>query len=142
MADKFTLEGRSRIMAKVKSQNTKPEKQVRSLLHKMGYRFRLHRKDLPGKPDIVLPKFHTVIFVHGCFWHGHVGCRRSARPTSNTGFWNAKLDCNLERDSKVIEKIHSLGWKTLVIWECETRDINMLWNRLEYFFDINIEGAV
>lgn len=133
MADKFTLEERSRIMAKVKSQNTKPEKKVRSLLHKMGYRFRLYRKDLPGKPDIVLPKFRTSVFVHGCFWHGHIGCRRSVRPTSNADFWNAKLDKNQRRDAEAIEKTELLGWKPFVIWECETRDLQALETRIKRF---------
>src|SRR5688500_15685000 len=98
MADTFTKEQRSKIMSQVKSTNTKPEILVRQLLHRMGYRFRLHRKDLPGKPDIVLPRHHKVIFVHGCFWHGHEGCPRAARPTTNVDFWNTKIDRNVERD--------------------------------------------
>ncbi len=93
--DAFSREKRSQIMSRVSGKNTKPELIVRSQLHKLGYRFRLHRKDLPGKPDITLPKHKKVIFVHGCFWHGHTDCRRSKRPTSNEKFWNEKLDKNI-----------------------------------------------
>src|SRR5262245_34234702 len=98
MADRFTAEQRSRNMSRVRGRDTQPEIIVRKLLHRLGYRFRLHRKGLPGKPDIVLPKYRTAIFVHGCFWHGHPGCRRSARPTTNVEFWNRKIDGNVERD--------------------------------------------
>jgi DNA mismatch endonuclease (patch repair protein) len=108
-------------MAQVKSQNTAPEYIVRRLLHSKGYRFRLHRKDLHGKPDIVLPKHKKVIFVHGCFWHGHIGCPRAARPTSNTQFWNKKLDRNVERDARAQEALKDLGWEVLVVWECQTK---------------------
>ncbi len=103
-------------MAQVKSENTSPELAIRKLLHRLGYRFRLHRKDLPGKPDIVLPKYNTVIFVHGCFWHGHTGCKRAARPTSNTDFWNKKLDRNIERDRKAREELEKMDWRVITIW--------------------------
>jgi len=109
-------------MAKVKGKDTKPERVVRSLLHSMGYRFRLHRRDLPGNPDIVLPKHKKVLFVHGCFWHGHKGCPRSKRPTTNVDFWNAKLDKTIERDKRKLEELISLGWDTLVIWQCEIKN--------------------
>jgi DNA mismatch endonuclease (patch repair protein) len=131
MADKFTTEKRSQIMAQVKGQNTKPEKKVRSLLHLMGYRFRLHRKDLPGKPDIVLLKYKKVIFVHGCFWHGHPDCRRSARPTSNRDFWDKKIDGNIKRDMRTSESLAERGWCVLTVWECETRDLAKLQDRLK-----------
>jgi len=111
-------------MARVRGVNTKPEKVVRSFLHTLGYRFRLHVNDLPGKPDIVLVRHRKIIFVHGCFWHGHRGCRRSQRPSSNRGFWNKKLSGNIERDKKHIRTLRRLGWRTLVIWECQTRQLS------------------
>ena len=136
MADTFTPSKRSEVMGKVKQKNTGPEMIVRRLLHGMGYRFRLHRKDLPGTPDIVLPKYRTVIFVHGCFWHGHAGCRLSRRPADNADFWNAKLDRNIERDAEVLALIESRGWKTLIVWQCQTQARNRenLGGRLERFF--------
>ena len=109
-------------MSKIKGRDTKPEKVVRSLLHKMGYRFRLHRGDLPGKPDIVLPKYKKVIFVHGCFWHGHEDCRRSERPSSNKEFWESKLTKNIERDKQNQKKLTELGWASLVIWQCQIKN--------------------
>jgi len=135
MADTLTVEARSRLMAKVKGRDTKPEKKVRRLLHAMGYRFRLYRKDLPGKPDIVLPRHRKVIFVHGCFWHGHPGCRRASRPTDNAEFWNAKLDANMKRDAVVLQDTRAGGWKPLIVWECETRDLGALEDRLNQFLN-------
>ena len=126
MADKFSPEERSRIMARVKGRDTKPEKIVRSLLHELGYRFRLHRKDLPGKPDIVLPKHKKAIYVHGCFWHSHPGCRRATRPTTNVEFWNKKIDGNVARDRAAQNALELLGWEHLIVWQCETRDLNTL----------------
>ena len=121
MADTFTAAQRSRIMAKVKGKDTKPEKVVRSLLHRLGFRFRLHRKDLPGSPDIVLTRHRKIIFVHGCFWHQHPNCPHAARPSSNTDYWKKKLDRNIARDVETLIKIEDLGWRVLVIWECQTR---------------------
>jgi len=122
MADVFDSKKRSEIMSKVHSSNTKPEIYVRKLLHSMGYRFRLQRRDLPGNPDIVLPKYKTVIFVHGCFWHGCPTCRKAKiRPVTNVDFWNQKLDRTLVRDVKNKTELESLGWKVLIVWECETR---------------------
>ena len=112
-------EQRSRNMSAIKSKNTKPEIAVRKLLHSMGYRFRLHRKDLPGSPDIVLPKYKTVIFVHGCFWHRHENCKYASTPKTRKEFWENKFKLNLRRDSEVQEKIKSIGWQSVVIWECE-----------------------
>ena len=120
--DVFTKEKRSKIMSKIKGKDTKPEKVVRSLLHQMGYRFRLHRKDLPGNPDIVLPKHKKVIFVHGCFWHGHDGCPRAKRPSTNKKFWNEKLTKNIVRDKKNQEKLNQEGWTSLVIWQCQIKE--------------------
>lgn len=133
MPDKFTTQERSRIMSRVKNRDTAPEKLVRQLLHKMGYRFRLQRKDLPGKPDIVLPKYKKVIFVHGCFWHGHEGCPRGARPTSNVDFWNQKIDKNISRDTEAQAQLRLQGWQSLVIWQCQTRSLADLQQHLQEF---------
>jgi len=131
--DVFNKEKRSRIMGKVNGKNTKPELLVRSMLHKMGYRFRLYRRDLPGNPDIILPKFKKVIFVHGCFWHGHENCTRSKRPTTNREFWNDKLNKNISRDKQNIEKLDDKGWESLIIWTCETKNREYLKQKLEAF---------
>ena len=120
MTDTITREQRSHVMASVHSFNTKPELTVRSLLHRMGFRFRPHRKDLPGRPDICLPKYRRVIFVHGCFWHGH-SCSQGRRPTSNQAFWNQKLDRNAQRDAAAIRSLRARGRRSLVVWECQLR---------------------
>ena len=109
------------MMSSVKQRHTKPEITVRKLLHRLGYRFRLHDKKLPGTPDIVLPKYKSVIFVHGCFWHQHENCRKARRPTSNVEFWNEKLDKNIERDSRKESELKNTGWKVLTIWDCEIK---------------------
>ena len=119
-------EQRSRNMSAIKSKNTKPEIKVRKLLHSMGYRFRLHSKDLPGSPDIVLPKYKTVIFVHGCFWHRHENCKYASTPKTRKEFWNKKFTENKKRDSEIQEKIKNLDWRSVVIWECETKNIENL----------------
>ena len=133
MTDVFSKEKRSWIMSRVKGRNTKPEVLVRSFVHRMGYRFRIHRRDLPGNPDIVLPRYAKVIFIHGCFWHGHKRCPRSKRPTTNVSFWNKKLDANKERDSRFLRKLRRLGWKVLVVWECEIKKPEKLLLKLERF---------
>lgn len=133
--DVFSREKRSQIMSRVSGKNTKPELIVRSLLHNMGYRFRLHRSDLPGKPDITLPKYKKIIFVHGCFWHGHKDCRRSKRPATNKKFWHEKLNKNIERDKVNIRIFKELGWDVLVVWTCEVTDINQLKNKLLSFLE-------
>ncbi|MDR1840869.1 MAG: very short patch repair endonuclease [Holophagales bacterium] len=133
MTDMFDAKKRSEIMAKVRSSGTTPEIRVRKLLHSMGYRFRLHRRDLPGNPDIVLPKYKTVIFVHGCFWHGCPTCRRARiRPVANADYWNAKLDRTMARDRDNITALKRAGWQILVIWECETKkkNLNLLLKKL------------
>ena len=135
MVDTVTPDQRSRIMAQVKGKNTEPELLVRSLVHRLGFRFRLHRKDLPGKPDIVLPRHRKVIFVHGCFWHGHADCKRSARPTSRTEYWNAKIDRNMARDAAATAQLAALGWTALMLWECELRAAEALSDRLHGFLD-------
>ena len=134
MADVYTQRDRSRIMALIKGKNTKPEKIVRTLLFKSGYRFRIHQNKLPGKPDIVLRKSRTIIFVHGCFWHGHTACSRASRPTSNVAFWNKKLDGNKERDKRFRRDLIRTGWKVLTVWECETRQPQELLPKLKKVF--------
>jgi DNA mismatch endonuclease (patch repair protein) len=109
-------------MAANKSRNTKPELAVRRLLHALGFRYRLHRKDLPGCPDIVLPRHKTVVFVNGCFWHQHAGCKRASKPASHQEFWQTKLGRNVERDKENQTKLLGLGWQVLIVWECELQD--------------------
>lgn len=117
--DIWPKEKRSEVMKKIKGKDTKPEKTLRSALFSKGYRFRIHRKDLPGNPDIVLSKYKTAIFVHGCFWHYHEGCREGRIPSTNTEFWNNKLSKNIVRDKRNIKSLEESGWKVIVIWECE-----------------------
>jgi DNA mismatch endonuclease, patch repair protein len=116
--DVYDKTKRSAVMRSVKGRDTKPEMLVRRLIHRLGYRFRLHRKDLPGKPDIVLPRWNAVIFVHGCFWHQHPGCPRTPRPTTNVEFWNKKLDRNVRRDVENFATLQAMGWRIFVAWEC------------------------
>src|SRR5882762_6318653 len=120
MRDRLSKERRSWNMSRIRGKDTSPEKRVRSQLHRMGFRFRLHRKDLPGNPDIVLPRLRKIVLVHGCFWHGHE-CGKSM-PKSNVEFWTAKLDGNIRRDIKNARLLRAVGWKVLIIWECELRD--------------------
>jgi len=122
MTEKLTKEQRSWNMSRVRSVDTNPEKIVRSWLHLNGWRFRLHDKTLPGSPDIVMKKYGTVIFIHGCFWHSHQGCRRATIPKTNREFWEKKLKGNLERDKKAREQLSQMGWKVIVIWECEVKN--------------------
>ncbi len=133
MVDVFSEGKRRWIMGRVKGRDTRPEMLVRSLVHRMGFRFRVHRRDLPGNPDIVLPRHKKVIFIHGCFWHGHPGCPRSKRPTTNQAFWDRKLDGNVERDKRFQEQLVRMGWKVLVIWQCEMRVLDPLTMKVERF---------
>jgi len=119
-------------MAANKSRNTKPELAIRRMLHAMGFRFRLHRKDLPGCPDIVLPKYKTVILVNGCFWHQHAGCKLASKPATRKEFWETKLSRNVERDSENAAKLAALGWRVIVVWECELQKSNDLAQRLAF----------
>ena len=128
--DSLTPEHRSWNMSRIRSGNTKPERLVRSLLHRMGYRFRLHRKDLPGRPDIVLPGRRTVVLVHGCYWHRHIGCRFTYTPKSNIDFWEAKFNENINRDQRQHSQLSQLGWSVITVWECETRELTALAERL------------
>lgn len=120
--DKFDKATRSWIMGRIKNKETSPEVAVRSIVYNLGYRYRINRADLPGNPDIVLPKYHKIIFVHGCFWHGHKKCSRATRPNTNKDFWNKKLDVNIIRDNKNIKLLRELGWDVLVIWQCQIKD--------------------
>ena len=124
--DHLTREKRSWNMGRIKSKDTTPEMRVRSALHRAGYRFRLHAKNLPGKPDIVLPKYRTVIFVHGCFWHRHLHCPRAAMPSANKVFWNQKFLRTIERDKNEQSELNRLGWRVIVVWECETSKNNFI----------------
>ena len=128
--DRLTKQHRSWNMSRIRGKDTKPEMRVRSVLHRMGFRFRLHRKDLPGKPDIVLPAYGTVIFVHGCFWHRHPGCRYAYTPKSRVDFWQTKFQRNVERHQEVEAELEELGWHVVVIWECETGSEEQLQQRL------------
>ena len=136
MTDVFTKSKRSEVMSRIKGRNTKPELAVRSLLHRMGYRFQLHRADLPGKPDIVLPRYKTVIFVHGCFWHRHKECRFAYTPKSRTDFWLKKLESNVVRDQLVKADLERLGWRVITVWECELRESDQLAGRMDAFLRI------
>ena len=134
MADRLSKERRSWNMSRIRSSDTKPELVVRKTLHAMGYRFRLHRRDLPGRPDIALPKYKTAVFVHGCFWHRHQGCRYAYNPKSRQEFWQHKFERNIERDRIVAQKLTSLGWRQLVVWECETKEQEVLERLIAEFF--------
>jgi DNA mismatch endonuclease (patch repair protein) len=129
--EKLSTEQRSSNMAAVKGKNTAPEIRVRQMLHKMGYRFRLHRKDLPGNPDIVLPRHRLCIFVHGCFWHQHPGCKRATIPENNQEFWITKFQETSQRDHKAEKELVQQGWNVYVIWECETKDEQLLKNLIQ-----------
>jgi DNA mismatch endonuclease (patch repair protein) len=131
--DKLSAAARSANMSRIRSTGMKPELAVRSAAHRLGYRFRLHRKDLPGKPDLVFPARHKVIFVHGCFWHQHKGCIDGRAPQSNTGYWGPKLARNFERDRRSTELLERAGWKVLIVWECEAKDGPKLTGTLENF---------
>lgn len=130
MSDVYSKNKRSSVMKSVKSGDTKPELLLRGILHRCGLRYRLHRRDLPGTPDIVLPGFSTTIFVHGCFWHQHPNCKHAVRPASNVDYWNAKLDGNIERDRINVRTLLEAGWNVLIVWECEMRDIPAVLERI------------
>lgn len=121
LIDNVSAEKRSQVMALVKQKNTRPELLVRKYLHKKGLRYKIHNSQLPGKPDLVFPKYKTVVFVNGCFWHGHVGCPSHRIPKSNVDFWINKIETNKNRDIRNYQKLDKLGWETLTIWECEVK---------------------
>lgn len=130
MKDRLSPEGRSAHMRRIPGRNTRPEIRVRQLLHRLGYRFRLHRRDLPGSPDIVLPGRRIAIFVHGCFWHQHEGCRLTRLPKSRLDYWLPKLERNARRDADAIVALEQAAWRALVVWECETSNVEALEARL------------
>jgi len=125
MADVHSAEVRSYNMSQIKSKDTKPELLVRKFLFSQGFRYRLHVKELPGKPDIVLPKYKTAIFIHGCFWHGHKGCKYFVVPKTRTEWWIAKINRNVENDLVQKRKLNEIGWQTISIWECDLKPVSM-----------------
>jgi len=122
IVDKAT---RSRMMSGIRGKNTSPELTVRRFLHAKGLRYRLHVKNLQGKPDLVFPKYRVVVFVHGCFWHRHSGCRYATTPASNQSFWQQKFDDNVRRDKEVISKLKKAGWRVLIVWECDMTEMTL-----------------
>ena len=121
MPDRFTEEQRHYCMSQIRNKNTKPELKLRQALWRLGFRYRVNDKRLPGTPDIVLPKYRTVIFVHGCFWHGHKDCKNATTPKSNTEFWKTKITRNQERDQEVWRQLEAKGWSVIIVWECQLK---------------------
>lgn len=141
MADVHTTEQRSFNMSRIRGRDTRPELIVRSMVHGLGYRYRLHVTDLPGKPDLVLPRHEKIIFVHGCYWHMH-RCRRGrVVPRTNTEFWQTKRQGNVDRDRRNLRKLRREGWRVLVVWECHTRDLERLEDRLLAFLQESATGC-
>ena len=138
--DIISPERRSLVMSRIRGKDTKPERTVRSLVHALGFRFRLHRRDLPGAPDLVFPRLRKVIFVHGCFWHRHHKCRLAYRPKTNAGFWDAKFEANVARDARALQALMTLGWEVEVVWECELVDVPALSGRVERFLGSSDEN--
>lgn len=126
MVDRLTPERRSWLMSRVRGKDTTPEMRVRRAAHKLGLRFRLHREDLPGKPDLVFPKHRVALFVHGCFWHRHEGCPKASTPKSRVSYWKDKFASNVARDVAVRHELEELGWRVRTIWECETRSVEAM----------------
>ena len=139
MTDIMDRKRRSELMAAIRTRNTAPELAVRRIAHRMGLRFRLHRKDLPGCPDLVLPKHRLAVFVHGCFWHRHEGCRFASTPKSQTEFWTEKFAANVVRDASQEVALRKLGWRVLVIWQCETKNEAVVERRLAELILCNVE---
>ena len=135
--DTFSVRKRSEVMSRIRSTNTKPEMRVRRLVHGLGYRYRLHARDLPGRPDIVFRSRQKVIFVHGCFWHRHEGCpaNRIPRSPESREYWQNKLDGNVRRDKRNQSALQRMGWRVLVIWECETNDLGWVATKVKEFLD-------
>ncbi len=131
MADRISKERRSWNMSRIRSKDTKPEVMLRSALHRIGFRFRKNDSRLPGNPDIVLPKYHTVIFVHGCYWHRHKGCKKATTPKTNTEFWTKKFAENVNRDKEVKKDLENRGWRVTVVWECELETKKKLWDKVQ-----------
>jgi DNA mismatch endonuclease (patch repair protein) len=144
MPDNLQPHERSRLMSHVHGKDTKPEKVLRSFLHSMGYRFRLHKKELPGSPDLVLTRYKTIVFVHRCFWHRHPGCKKASTPKDNAAFWQNKFQQNVERDQRKERELEALGWRVIVVWQCETepRNIPALQARMSDLLDEALVIAV
>jgi len=138
--DTFSKEERREIMRRVHSTDTSAERTIRSLLHAMGFRFRLHRNDLPGKPDVVLPKYRSVVFVHGCFWHRHPACSRASTPAENREYWLPKFERTIRRDQRTTSELRERGWNVVIVWECELKDADALRRRL--FSEIADEPSI
>ena len=137
-ADIVSPAHRSKIMSMIRGKNTQPEMAVRSVCHEMGLRYRLHRKDLTGKPDLVFPKHRLCIFVHGCFWHRHTDCKYAYTPKSRQDFWLPKLAKNVERDKNAQEALNNDGWRVVIIWECQTKNRELLRTEIQKIFRLNI----
>jgi DNA mismatch endonuclease (patch repair protein) len=135
ISDIYSIDKRSDIMSKVRQEGTKQELLIRRFLFSQGFRYRKNDKRYPGKPDIVLPKYRTIIFVHGCFWHGHENCKASKLPKTNTNFWKKKISENIARDQKNIETLREEGWNVITIWQCEIKNKNKRKERLELLLD-------
>lgn len=138
MSDIFERAKRSEIMSRIRGRDTTPELVVRRIAHRLGFRFRLHRKDLPGSPDIVFPRYRAIIMVHGCFWHRHPGCKYAYTPKTRVHFWRKKFEGNVVRDRRNALMLSELGWRTMVIWECETKDHQAVAARIESFLRVPI----
>ncbi|GAA4035704.1 DNA mismatch endonuclease Vsr [Sphingomonas rosea] len=136
--DRLTPERRSRLMSRVPQKNTSPELRVRRAAHALGLRFRIHRRNLPGTPDLVFPKYKVAIFVHGCFWHRHPGCPKASVPKTRQEFWEAKFARNVERDRHVDAQLSARGWRVCKLWECETKDEQTLRERLVRIFGLGV----
>lgn len=135
MTDHVSQAKRSEIMRAVGTRNTRPEMAVRKMLHRAGYRFRIHRADLPGTPDVVLPRYRKVVFVHGCYWHGHRGCPKARLPRSRIEFWRGKVEGNRRRDRATIRQLRVIGWRPMVVWQCELKRPERLIRKLSIFLE-------
>jgi len=141
MVDRLTPAQRSALMARIRGKDTVPELVVRRLVHRMGFRFRLHRRDLPGSPDVVFPSRKKAVFVHGCFWHGHRRCKKGRLPVTRVKYWTAKIQRNRTRDAKVRAALARRGWRTLIVWECETFDSRRLVEKLGAFLTASVDSV-
>ncbi|ODS35625.1 very short patch repair endonuclease [Candidatus Altiarchaeales archaeon WOR_SM1_SCG] len=142
MTDIYSKNKRSQIMSKISDKETEPEILVRTFLFQKGFRYRKNDKRYPGKPDIVLPKYKTMILIHGCFWHGHENCKASALPETNTDFWKTKISDNIVRDRKNIQKLRNADWKVIIIWQCEIKNKNNREKRMELLLDEITDSSV
>jgi DNA mismatch endonuclease, patch repair protein len=140
--DIYSKEKRSKIMSKIKGKETKPEILIRKFLFSEGFRYRINDERYPGKPDLVLPKYKTVIFIHGCFWHGHEGCKASKLPATNAEFWEKKISDNIVRDRKNVEKLEDEGWNVITVWQCEIKSKAKREERLKFLVEQILKGKI